>query len=148
MPLIRTVETLAKDAVVTTVGAARHPLHTTARLTGFVLGGASASVDLVRDVVREKAKTTRKRDGAPEVETPVEPSSTVQAPPGPDIVPKPIPSFDELPEPIVISAEDDTPDPVHTEPKAASRASAHGGSAEEREEIDGYREEIEDVPDH
>jgi hypothetical protein len=71
----------------------------------------------------------------------------VQAPPGPDIVPKPVPTLDGLPEPVVISAEDETPDPVHTEPKAASRASAHGSSAMEPEEVDGYRKEIDDVPD-
>lgn len=145
MPLVKTVETLAKDAVVTSVGAARHPVHTAARMTGLVLGGASASIGLVRDVVRETA-STRKPDVAPEAEMPAAPSSTVQAPPGPDIVPKPVPTLDELPEPIVISAEDETPDPVHTEPKAASRASAHGSSAMEQEEIDGYREEFDDAP--
>ena len=33
----------------------------------------------------------------------------------------------------------------HTEPKAASRTSAHGGPAGDREEVEGYAEEVLDV---
>jgi hypothetical protein len=57
----------------TSVGAARHPVHTAARISGLVLGGASASIGLVRDVVRETATSTRKPDVAPEAEAPAEP---------------------------------------------------------------------------
>ena len=58
------------------------------------------------------------------------------------MVPKPVPSIEDLPEPDVIWADDDLGEPVHTEPKAASRDSEHGGAAGDREEADGYTEEI------
>ena len=138
------VETLAKDAVVTTVSAARHPLNSAAWMTGLAKGSASAGIGLVRDVVRGPVETAETVVAAPEPSTPA--AHSARSAPGPDVVPKPVPTYDELPEPIVISAEDETPDPVHTEPKAASRASAHGGSVGDREEADGYREEIEDEP--
>ena len=63
-------------------------------------------------------------------------------PPEPQVVPKPVPEIGELPEPDVIYANDDLGEPVHTEPKAASRDSEHGGQAGDREEADGYVEEI------
>ena len=58
------------------------------------------------------------------------------------MVPKPVPSIEDLPEPDVIWADDDLGEAVHTEPKAASRDSEHGGLAGDREEADGYAEEI------
>jgi hypothetical protein len=142
------VGTLAKGTVVTTASAARHPFHSAARVAGLVKGTAGAGVGLVRGVVRGPAATVGEPEAGKEPSAPAEPgpATTVQTPPGPDIVPKPVPTLDELPEPVVISAEDETPDPVHTEPKAASRSSAHGGPAGDREEIDGYVDEIEDDP--
>lgn len=152
---VKNVGSLAKGAVVTTASAARHPIGSAARMVGLVKGGAGASVSLVRAVVHGPARTPQQREATPAQEsspaqeaTPVpdpQPVTTIKAPPGPDVVPKPVLTFDELPEPIVISAADaDNPEPVHTEPKAASRGSAHGGPAGDREEGDGYLEEIED----
>jgi hypothetical protein len=42
----------------------------------------------------------------------------------------------------VIEAEPSVDEAFHTEPKAASRDSAHGGRAGDREEINGYVDEI------
>jgi hypothetical protein len=58
------------------------------------------------------------------------------------VVPKPVPDIDELPEPIVVEADDTPGEAFHTEPKAASRDSEHGGSPGDREEATGYVEEI------
>ena len=63
------------------------------------------------------------------------------------MVPKPVPEIDELPEPIVITAEDEPGEEFHTEPKAASRDSEHGGTPGDREEVEGYAEEAELVVD-
>ncbi len=70
------------------------------------------------------------------------PSEVVDAPREPEVVPKPVPEIDELPEPIVIEADDSPGEAFHTEPKAASRDSEHGGSPGDREEAEGYVEEI------
>jgi hypothetical protein len=66
----------------------------------------------------------------------------VDVPKEPEVVPKPVPEIDELPEPIVIEADDSPAEAFHTEPKAASRDSEHGGSPGDREEAEGYVEEI------
>ena len=58
------------------------------------------------------------------------------------MVPKPVPAIDELPEPVVIEADDAPGEAFHTEPKAASRDSEHGGLPGDREEAEGYVEEI------
>ena len=142
--------TLAKDAVTAAGSAAKHPIGTAARAAGMVKGtvkGAAGS-GLVRDLIHRPAPTTEAPAEAPADAA----SATPQAPApakkptrtGPQVVPKPVLTYDELPEPVVISAEDPTHDPVHTEPKAASRVSAHGGGPGDREEAAGYDEEIED----
>ncbi len=64
------------------------------------------------------------------------------APREPEVVPKPVPAIDELPEPVVIEADDAPGEAFHTEPKAASRDSEHGGLPGDREEAEGYVEEI------
>ena len=51
---------------------------------------------------------------------------------------------DDLPEPVVIHADDGAGEAFQTEPKAASRDSDHGGGAGDREEAEGYLEEIPD----
>ena len=100
----------------------------------------------------------------PEVAVTAEPvTPEPQAPesdlPGPDVVAPAVPEIDDLPEPVVIEAEPaqafaetvdqtvaeaipQTGESFHTEPKAASRESDHGGLAGDREETDGYVEEI------
>jgi hypothetical protein len=62
--------------------------------------------------------------------------------PGPDLATFAPPAPEDLPEPIVIEAEPTEPaEPFHTEPKAATRESARGGTGD-REENSGYVEEI------
>jgi hypothetical protein len=64
--------------------------------------------------------------------------------PGPDLATFEPPRPEDLPEPVVIVADDgaEPGEAFHTEPKAATRGSAHGGPAGDREEVSGYVEEI------
>jgi hypothetical protein len=63
--------------------------------------------------------------------------------PGPDLFEPPMTDPADLPEPIVITADDEPAgEEFHTEPKASSRVSAHEGLPGDREEADGYAEEI------
>jgi hypothetical protein len=137
------VGNLAKDAVVTTASAARHPIGSAARVAGLVKESAGAGLGLMREVVHGAGETeqsfedapeqftAREQSAVPESSAPAEPeaaapesaasesleaespgseepagATTHKTPPGPDIVPKPVPTLDELPEPIVISAQD------------------------------------------
>jgi hypothetical protein len=147
MSITRTVGTLAHGAVSTAFSAARHPIGTASLAVGMVKGTAEAGVSLVRGVV-----------GSPEVQVPAQRAETTEAatpgtdrgtaengPVEPEVVPRRVPEIDELPEPVVIEAGDEPGEAFHTEPKAASRASAHGGPAGDREEIEGYAEEVLDV---
>ena len=171
MSLKNTVGTLAQGAVTTAVSVVRHPISTASMAAGLVKGTAGASVDLVRGVVSGpgrvedrvqdkvedhlEGKVEGKVDG--KVDVPAQrdradarheaaaqsaPAEIVDAPREPQVVPKPVPEIDELPEPIVIEADDSPGEAFHTEPKAASRDSEHGGSPGDREEAEGYVEEI------
>ncbi len=170
MTLKNTVGSLAQGAVSTATTAVRHPLSTASMAVGLVKGTAEASVDLVRGVVRGQEPAAEK--AADRVEDPVEDAvedqagdkieekvgvpaqrqepatahpaatETLDVPREPEVVPKPVPAIDELPEPIVIEADDLPGEAFHTEPKAASRDSEHGGSPGDREEAEGYVEEI------
>ena len=162
MTLKNTVGTLAQGAVTTAVSAVRHPISTASMAAGLVKGTAEASVDLVRGVVRGPGQVQdrvddRVRDhveGKVEVpaqreETAAEPepaqpalTENLDVPREPEVVPKPVPEIDELPEPVVIEADDAPGEAFHTEPKAASRDSEHGGLPGDREEVEGYVEEI------
>ena len=163
MSLKNTVGTLAQGAVTTAVSAVRHPISTASMAAGVVKGTAGVSVDLARAVVRGPGKVEDRvqekvedhiegnvdvptqRDGADagqEAATQSAPSEVVDAPKEPEVVPKPVPEIDELPEPVVIEADDSPGEAFHTEPKAASRDSEHGGSPGDREEAEGYVEEI------
>lgn len=150
MSITKTVGTLAHEAVSTAVSAARHPLSTASMAAGLVKGTAEVGVGLVRGVVRGQsptaaAPTSTDVDAADTLvsETArVEPKPAPAAPREPQVVPKPVPTIDELPEPIVIEADDTPGEAFHTEPKAASREAAHGGAPGDREEIEGYAEEI------
>jgi hypothetical protein len=62
-------------------------------------------------------------------------ATTHKTPPGPDIVPKPVPTLDQLPEPIVIAAQD--LNPVQTQPKGTPPAPARSDTVRDREEIGG-----------
>jgi hypothetical protein len=159
MSLTKTVGSLAHGAVSTAVSAARHPLSTASVAAGLVKGTAEAGVGLVRGVVRGQSPTEA-APTSPEVEEEVEDSSAPEtdraepeahgaqpeaAPEGPrepQVVPKPVPTIDELPEPIVIEADDTPGEAFHTEPKVASRDAEHGGAPDDREEIEGYAEEL------
>jgi hypothetical protein len=163
MRLMNTVGTLAQGAVSTTVSVVRHPLSTASMAAGIAKGTVGASVDLVRGVVggpgkvedRVQEKVEDHLEGKVDVPTQREgadtgqdadaqsaPAEVIDAPREPEIVPKPVPEIDELPEPIVIEADDSQGEAFHTEPKAASRDSEHGGSPGDREEVEGYVEEI------
>jgi len=168
MTLRNTVGTLAQGAVSTAVSVVRHPISTASMAAGLVKGTAEASVDLVRGVVRgpgepaspvadpgaepvadqaeeqvdERVEVPTQRQGtAADVSAPAA-TEAEDVPREPQVVPKPVPAIDELPEPVVIEADDTPGEAFHTEPKAASRDSEHGGRPGDREEAEGYVEEI------
>ena len=169
MKLRNAVGELAQEAVNTAVSVVRHPISTASMAAGLVKGTAGASVGFVRAVVRgedpvtnpdehpendpvqdtaekaeDKVDVPTQREGTEAGSEPAQPASTepVDLPREPEVVPKPVPEIDELPEPIVIEADDSPGEAFHTEPKAASRDSEHGGSPGDREEAEGYLEEI------
>jgi hypothetical protein len=182
MPLLKTVETVARTAVGTAVHVARHPLGAAANVTGFAKGVVGAGVGLVHgDPSSTSAAPTQRessqRESSQRESGPESRSQDTEAPstedqastedagsaeeqpaaaqpavadepkiPGPDIVLKPVPTADELPEPIVIYADDEpapgTGESFQTEPKAGSRISEHEGRPGDREEVDGYVEEV------
>jgi hypothetical protein len=145
MSLVRTAGTLATEIVRTAASAARHPISTASLATGLVKGTAEAGVRFVRGATVGESPLTDVTDTVPG--TASRPEASVDAPPEPQVVPKPVPEIDELPEPIVITAEDEPGEEFHTEPKAASRDSEHGGTPGDREEVEGYAEEAEPVVD-
>lgn len=128
--------------------AARHPLGTTARAVGVAKGVADTGIGLVRGAV----SVTQSPDAAPEHEDAVqeaveraeqevqEPETSVEAddrPAGPPLR-EPLPAAPQRTPEELASAP---VEPFATEPKAASRDSAHGGQPGDREEVDGYVEE-------
>ncbi len=146
MSLVRTAGTLATELVRTAASAARHPISTASLATGLVKGTAEAGVRFVRGATIGETPSTQASETEPSTSAPAS-SVSVDAPPEPQVVPKPVPEIDELPEPIVITAEDEPGEEFHTEPKAASRDSEHGGTPGDREEAEGYAEEAEPVLD-
>jgi hypothetical protein len=168
---VGTVGTLAQEAVSTAVSVAKHPIGSTALAAGLVKGAAGAGIGLLRDTIsggsptppsdtpvdeapagtfpraaEEPEPATLKRE-TPEPQAPETSDDPRDNLPGPDLAHFEPPSFDDLPEPVVIEADDapangESGEPFHNEPKAASRASEHGGPAGDREESDGYVEEI------
>ena len=149
---VGTVGTLAQEAVSSAVSAARHPIGSTALAAGFVMGTAGAGIDLLRRTITGASPTPRSEtapEDAPveslvrEVAVPAQ-TSPERDLPGPDTVAAEVRTADDLPEAIVIEAEPEgeAGEAFHTEPKAASRAFAHGGPAGDREEAAGYVEEI------
>jgi hypothetical protein len=156
------VGTLAHEAVTTAVSLARHPISSTALAAGLVKGAAGAGVGLVRHTISGTSHTPESETApseapatpsaseaeatGPEEETPA-PEPVQQRVerdlPGPDLAHFEPPRPEDLPEPIVIEAADDEPgESFHTEPKAANRDSARGGTPGDHEEIEGYVEEI------
>jgi hypothetical protein len=160
---VGTVGTLAQGAVSTAVSVAKHPIETSALAAGLVKGAAGAGIGLLRSTI--SGQTPTPTSGTDLDATPADPlddETVVPEPqarlrsvperdlPGPDVVAAAVPTADELPEPVVIEAEPALPtggdlgEVFHTEPKAASRDSEHGGQAGDREEAEGYVEEIPD----
>jgi hypothetical protein len=161
------VGTLARTGVNTAVSVVRHPIGSASMAVGFAKGAAEVSADLVKSTISGRFPAGPHEASAPDeagladstatdpVQEPSAQEPTLQeprvhepavqdadGPAEPQVVPKPVPEIDELPEPEVIWANDDLGEAVHTEPKAASRDSEHGGPAGDREEADGYVEEI------
>jgi len=98
--------------------------------------------DRVHDRGEEQVDVPTQRQGTtPDVSAPAA-TQAEDLPREPEVVPKPVPAIDELPEPVVIEADDTPGEAFHTEPKAASRDSEHGGLPGDREEAEGYVEEI------
>ncbi len=159
---VETVGTLAQGAVSTAVSVAKHPIGSTALAAGLVKGVAGAGIGLIRSTISGESLTPdsdTNPDTAPAA--PLDDETVVPEPqarlksvperdlPGPDVVAAAVPTAEELPEPVVIEAEPvatagDLGEVFHTEPKAASRDSEHGGQAGDREEAEGYVEEIPD----
>ena len=153
---VGTVGTLAHEAVSTAFSVAKHPIGTTALAAGLVKGAAGAGIGLVRSTITGTSPTPH--SDTPPAQAPAEPlADEVEVPeaetpdttadprddlPGPDLAHFDPPSPDELPEPIVIEADDEPGESFHTEPKAANRDSARGGTAGDHEEVEGYVEEI------
>jgi hypothetical protein len=162
---VGTVGTLAQGAVSTAVSVARHPIGSASLAVGLVKGVAEAGIDLVRSTAAEPEapQSEAPQSEAPQPETPQPETPQPQTPetpvaqapaaaperdlPGPDLVAFEPPDPADLPEPIVIEALDEPGEAFHTEPKAASRDSDHGGQPGDREEAEGYLEEIPDVAD-
>lgn len=161
------VGTIVHEAGATAFSLARHPVSTASLAVGLAKGTAQSGLALVRSVVTgDVATATPSSDvgaesvpQAPEQVAPEEQAAPVEqaapsaredanpaapedGPREPQVVLKPVPEIDELPEPIVIVAEDEPAEAFHTEPKAASRESEHGGPAGDREEAEGYVEEV------
>jgi hypothetical protein len=154
------VGTFARTGVSTATSVVRHPVGSASMAVGLAKGATEAGVYLVRSTITGRFPVQRD----PREETVVEESVVVEsviedpviegaaaaqptteeaaAPIEPQVVPKPVPAIDELPEPVVIWADDERGEPFHTEPKAASRDSEHGGSYGGREKADAYLEEL------
>jgi hypothetical protein len=157
---VGTVGTLAHEAVSTAFSVARHPIGTTAMAAGLVKGLAGSGIDLLRGTATGKSstptsETSRVDAPADQVDDTTTPDGSAAGPdeprtveelraelPGPDLARFEPPSPDDLPEPIVIEADDEPGESFHTEPKAANRDSARGGTPGDHEEIEGYVEEI------
>ena len=155
---VGTVGTLAQGAVSTAASVARHPIGSAAMAAGLAKGATEASIDLVRSTLTGSSPAAAPVSAEPETpdtsqvpdlkvaETvePVTPEDPRDEIPGPDLAQFEPPLPDDLPEPVVIEAEPvaEVGESFHTEPKAASRESDHGGLPGDREEIDGYVEEI------
>ena len=144
MAVIRTVAHVAHGTASTALTAVRHPVSTTAQGLGLAKGAVAYGLGVVRGTppappIREETRTSAAAEPAvtPEPSTPPERDL-----PGPDLAVAAVPEIDELPEPIVIEADDTVGGAFHNEPKASSRDSEHGGPAGDREEVEGYDEEI------
>ena len=128
MSVRTTAQSLARDAVTTTVSAVRHPVGSLALAAGLVRGSVRAARDLFRGDQQHPA---------------TQPSSRVA-----DQVP------DQLPEPVVLEAVPEqraadeplpeTGESFHTEPTASTRDSAHGETGGDLEDAAGYVDEIPD----
>jgi hypothetical protein len=159
MPLIKTVENLAKGTVGTAVTVARHPIGTAAQVVGFAKGVAGAGIGLVRP--SQQVPEQRVNVSEPTTPDPMQPAPTEKAAaqstpvperdlPGPDIVLAEPPEPGDLPEPIVIEGDaqpgPETGEAFQTEPKATTRAESIGGLAGDLLEADDEAEDaLEDL---
>ncbi len=150
---------LTSTATRTATGAVRLGVGVAARTFGLTRGVAKAGAAAARGAARGgghgPVAASTQGSAEPTVESPPAGSAT-QAPedprdriPGPDVVAPDLPRAEDLPEPVVIVADDaPAPEPgevVHHEPKAAGRVSEHEGRPGDREEVEGYLEEVEDT---
>lgn len=128
----------AADAGVAAAREGRQQSHARpAARTGTATDEPAA--EAVRPPAAQKPEKAEKpeRSGQPE-----DPRDRI---PGPDVVAPQVPRAEDLPEPVVIEADDAAGESFQTEPKAAGRDSEHGGPAGDREEAEGYAEEVVDT---
>lgn len=134
----------------TTLHAVRHPISSTAYAAGMARGLAGAVIHGTTATGHAPDTGLRsvptQREGDAEQATGATPATS--GPPAPQRVPKPVPEPGDLPEPVVIEPTDEAPgESFATEPKAVSRASAHGGAAVSDAEIDAWIDEAMDRDD-
>jgi hypothetical protein len=156
---VRTIAgTVVRESTALAVAAVRHPVGTAAGAVGLARGAARGAASIGLHLLqgqRPGAPDDGQRLAVPDpaAPTPPEPAREVTPDgasgeefraslPGPDLFEPPPTDPADLPEPVVIEADDEVGEAVHTEPKPSSRASEHGGLAGDREEAEGYVEEI------
>jgi len=128
MSTVGTLTRLAGTAIGRTAHAVRHPVESAAFAAGLARGTAGAVVSGVRRHAAHEDSTAPDAGAA----TPAGDAGTTTAPAAPrDAAPEVPPGS--------------TPDPVTTEPSAASRGSAHGGPTNDR--ADDLLGEVGDDPD-
>ncbi|GAB3992052.1 hypothetical protein [Nocardioides marmoraquaticus] len=144
---------LTRTATRTATGAVRLGAGVAARAFGLAKGAAEVGVAVARDAASRgdapvPAPTQRSQEPAatPEPVRPTEPARDDPRDhiPGPDVVAPDLPRAEDLPEPVVIEAVDEPGEAFHHEPKAAGRDSEHEGRPGDREEAEGYLEEVVD----
>lgn len=141
-------------------GAVRLGAGVAARAFGLAKGAAEVGVAVARDAAAARsdaptpaptsAPAQRTTSPAAEPVRPTQPHHDDRRDdprdhiPGPDVVAPDLPRAEDLPEPVVIVADDEPGEAVQHEPKAAGRASEHEGRPGDREEAEGYLEEVVD----
>jgi hypothetical protein len=158
---VRTIAgTVVRESTALAVAAVRHPVGTAAGAVGLARGAARGAASIGLHLLqgqRPGAPDEGARRAVPDPAAPAPSGSTGEPDPGtgtdtgaefranlpgPDLFEPPPTDPADLPEPVVIEAGDEAGEAVHTEPKPSSRSSAHGGLAGDREEVEGYVEEI------
>lgn len=135
---------LTSRAVSGVVHGARHPIGTASYGIGFAKGVAEVGISVARTLAGGRQHGTSPVTGdvtdpvpMPEPTPPPAPAPTPTPAPAPTPGPEPVPPPEPTPQPSPLDAGEDVTgaesaeeslDAMETEPQAASRAGAHGGS--------------------